>query len=301
MDELKAISTFVRAAELGSFNKAAQVQGTTPQAVSKTVRLLEQRLGVRLIHRTTRHSALTDDGQRLFDAVRSSLAELRAALERARRSAREQEGVVRVSARPAIGRRVLLPLVTTFREQFPGIEFDLLLEERDIEPVGSRVDVSLLAGEQPAAHVIARRLFPISKVICAAPGYLAARPVPHQPADLLAHRCIGHRLPGSPKMLPWVFVGPAGREEHAVPVVLCCSDPEAELQAVLSGIGIGRIDSITAADDLRSGRLVPLLMHWASDPVALHLCYAQRDDMPARVRLFIDYAMSTLRDPLRQD
>lgn len=127
---------------LYSFNKVALLQGTTPQAVSKTIRMLEQQLGVRLIHRTTRSSSLTEGGQRLFEAVRHSLVDLKAAVDRARKSAKDHEGVIRVSAPAAIGRRVLMPLVTTFRTLHPAIEFDLLLEERYVDQVASRVDVS---------------------------------------------------------------------------------------------------------------------------------------------------------------
>lgn len=294
MDELRAISVFVRAAELGSFNKVALAQGTTPQAVSKTVRLLEHHLGVRLIHRTTRRSSLTEDGQRLFDSVKSSLDELMAAVERARSSARDSEGVIRVSARTAIGRRILLPLVAAFRQQHPSIEFDLILEEREVDPVSDRIDVSLIAGEQPSTQVIARKLFPIQQVVCASPQYIDDHSIPMTPDDLALHRCIGYRQPGTGKVTPWAFDGNNERTRHTVPLVLCCSDPEAELQAVLTGIGIGRFDSITAAESIRNGQLVPLLTDWVSDDNAMFLCYAQRNDMPTRVRLFIDFAIARL-------
>jgi DNA-binding transcriptional LysR family regulator len=294
MDELRAISTFVRAAELGSFNKVAQVQGTTPQAVSKTIRHLEHHLGVRLIHRTTRRSSLTEEGQRLFESVRGSLSELVAAVDRAKRAAKDDEGVIRVSARSAIGRRVLMPLVVAFRQLHPAIEFDLHLEERDADPVGDRIDVSFVVGEQPTNQIIARRLFPVQQVVCASPRYLDAHSVPQFPAQLDAHRCIGYRHPATGKVSPWDFVANNERIRHSVPLVLCSSDPEAQLQAVLTGIGIGRVDSITAAESLRSGKLTPLLTEWESDEIALYLCYAQRADMPARVRLFVDFAVARL-------
>jgi DNA-binding transcriptional LysR family regulator len=295
MYELRAISTFVRAAELGSFNRVAEVLGTTPQSISKTIRQLEHNLGVRLIHRTTRRSSLTEEGQQLFESVKTSLAELTAAVERTKSAARDSEGVIRVSARSAIGRRVLMPLVMAFRQLYPAIEFDLHLEEEDADPVGNRIDVSFVAGEQPATQVIARRLFPVRRIVCASPRYLDALSAPQSPSQLDGHRCIGFRHAATGKVTPWEFVGENGRTRQAVPVVLCCSDPEAELQAVLSGVGIGRLDSITAAESLREGALVPLLTEWESDELALYLCYAQRQDMPARVRLFIDFAVAKLQ------
>ena len=132
VDELRAISTFIKAAELGSFNQAAQAQGTTAQAVSKSVRQLEQHLGVRLFHRTTRKSTLTEDGRRLLDSVRDSLFALTDAVRQVREAAREDEGLIRIGAGGAVGRKLLLPLAAEFQRHHPGIDLDLVLEEGDV-------------------------------------------------------------------------------------------------------------------------------------------------------------------------
>ena len=126
MDELRAISTFIRAAELGSFNRAAHAQGSTPQAVSKAIRQLEEHLGVRLFHRTTRKSALTDDGARLLESVRDSMEGARAAMSRVRCAAYEDEGLIRISAGGAVGRKVLMPVLAEFSTLYPAITFDLV-------------------------------------------------------------------------------------------------------------------------------------------------------------------------------
>jgi len=172
MDELRAVSTFVRAAELGSFHKAAQDQGMTPQAVSKSVRQLEQHLGVRLFHRTRRKSSLTEEGQRLFDSVRENLDGLVAALSRARSAVRDEEGVIRISAGGAVGRKVLVPLLAAFNRQCPAIEFDLLLEDGFTDAVSDRIDVGFRSGAPPTHQVVARRLFAIQQIVCAAPADL---------------------------------------------------------------------------------------------------------------------------------
>ena len=129
MDQLKAITTFVRAAEMGNFNRAALAQGTTPLAVSKTIMQFEQHLGVRLFHRTTRKSSLTEEGERLLQDVRANLDGLAAAVSRARSAVRENEGLVRISAGGSAGRKILLPLVVEFCQQHPLIQVDLLLED----------------------------------------------------------------------------------------------------------------------------------------------------------------------------
>ena len=295
MDELRAVSTFVRAAELGSFHKAAQSQGTSAQAVSKSVRQLEQHLGVRLFHRSTRKSSLTEEGQRLFDAVRENLDGLVAALNQARGAVREDEGVIRIAAGGAVGRKVLMPVLAAFAERHPAIEFDLLLEDRFTDAVGDRIDVGFRAGTQPTTQVVARRLFAIQQIVCAAPGYLAAHGVPARRGELAQHRCTGYRQPGTGRPYPWEFDVKGETVFQSVQVALCSSDPEAEMQAVIAGMGIGQIDSINAAAPIRDGRLVPLFTSQVSDRMGLYVYYAQRKDMPGRVRRFIDFAAEQLK------
>lgn len=295
VDELRALSTFVRAAELGSFNRAAQAQGTTAQAVSKSVRQLEQHLGVRLFHRTTRKSALTEDGQRLLASVQASMEGLASALQGIRDAAREDEGLIRISAGGAVGRKVLLPVVAAFRAAHPGITFDLVLEDGATDAVQERIDLGFKAGNAPTAQVVSRRLFAIQLITCATPAYLAANGTPGTIADLAGHAGIGYRQPGTARAVPWEFQVQGETVTQAMQPVVCCSDPEAEVHATLGGMGIGQIDSINATEFIRNGVLVPLLVRHTSDRMGLHLYYPQRRDMPLRVRRFIDFAVQRLR------
>jgi DNA-binding transcriptional LysR family regulator len=296
MDELRAISTFVRVAELGSFNKAAEAQATTPQAVSKTIRQLEQHLGVRLFHRTTRKSSLTEEGERLLQSAKPNLDGLVDALTRARSAVRNDEGLVRVSAAGAVGRKVLVPMLAQFQARHPAIQVELVLEERFTDLVSDRIDVGFRSGSAPDAQVIARRLFTIQQIACASPGYLDLHGVPQKLQDLLQHRCTAYRQPGTGRPMPWEFeVDGSTVFQHVTPV-LCSSEPETESLAVLAGIGLGQIDSINAAAALRDGRLVPVLPGHVSERMGLYLYYAQRADMPGRVRRFIDFSVAWLRD-----
>jgi DNA-binding transcriptional LysR family regulator len=295
MDELRAISTFIRATELGSFNKAALAQGTTPQAVSKNVRQLEQHLGVRLFHRTTRKSALTEEGQRLFDSVRVSMDGLTEALSAARSAAKEDEGLIRISAASSVARKVLLPLLAKFSQKYPAMQFDLVLEDRITDAVSERIDIGFRAGNAPTSQIIARRLFPIQLIVCASPDYLASHPTPVQPGDLLQHRCIGYRQPSTGRVFPWEFCVKGEVTFQQVRAAVTCSDPEAEMQAVISGMGIGQIDSINATAPIRAGQLVPLLTRAVSNRMGLHLYYGQRAGMPGRVRRLIDFVSAQLK------
>lgn len=299
MDEWRAITTFVRAAEAGSFQKAALAQGTTPQAISKSVRQLEERLGVRLFHRTTRQNSLTHEGERLYGDVRESLEGITAALGRARSAVRDEEGRIRIAAGGSAGRKVVMPLVAEFAALHPAIEFDLVFEDRATDMVSERIDVAFRAGNAPDAQVVARRLFAIQQIVCASPAYLAAHGAPRRLAQLQAHRCTGYRQPGTGRPVPWEFDVKGETVFQAMSPFLCCSDPEAEMQAVVAGLGIGQIDSINAAEPIRAGLLVPLLVTHVSERMGFYIYYAQRRNMPARVRRFIDFAVERLKDSQR--
>jgi DNA-binding transcriptional LysR family regulator len=294
LDELRAISTFIRAAELGSFNRAAHAQGSTPQAVSKAIRQLEAHLGVRLFHRTTRKNALTDEGARLLDSVRGSVDGIRHAVSRARSAAVEDEGPIRISAGGAVGRKVLMPVIAEFSALYPGVTFDLLLEDRSTDVVAERIDVGFKAGNAPVAQVVSRKLFSVQLLVCASPAYLAKHGAPATIADLRQHPSIGYRQPGTGQPMPWEFQVKGETSLVTISPLVCCSDPEAEMCAVLAGMGIGQIDSVNASGPLRDGSLVPLLVATASDRMGLYVYYARRDNMPRRVRRFIDFAIERL-------
>lgn len=296
MDELRAISTFVRVAELGSFNKVAAAQGVSQQAVSKTIRQLEQHLGIVLFQRTTRSSKLTDAGAHLLAAVQPNLESLVDAIDEARHAGQQDAGLVRVTAAGAVGRQLLVPLLASFEQRYPGITVDLILSDSVTDLAAGRIDIGLRVGGAPAGQVIARRLFAVQQLSCAAPAYLRAHGLPTTIDALGGHRCTGYRQSGMGRALPWEFVVDKQTLFRQMPLVFCSSDPEAGMLAVAAGMGIGQIDSITAAAALRDGSLVPLLLEHTSARTALYLYYARRSELPARVRHLVDFLVAELRD-----
>ena len=295
MDRLRVIETFVRAAELGSFQQAAVAQGITPQAVSKAVRQLEHELGVRLFHRTTRKSSLTEDGRRFLDAVKPALDGVMNAWSRTRRSAEDDEGLVRITAPGLVGRRVLVPLLIEFRRRFPKVQIDMQLDEHFTDIVAERIDVGLRCGSAPDAQLVVRTLFPIQVLTCAAPAYLAEHGRPQTIDDIARHACTGFRQANTGRLLPWEFMVDGELVQRDMPLAICTNDGDAELAAVLAGIAIGQIDSISAAPHLRAGSLVPVLPHTASERHAAYLYYPHRTEMPRRVRRFIDFLVEHLQ------
>jgi len=238
---------------------------------------------------------LTEDGQLLFDSVRASMEGFSGALNRVKNSAKGDQGLIRVSAGGAVGRKVLMPLVAEFTRLHPGVTFDLVLEDRSTDTVGERIDLGFKAGNAPTAQVVSRWLFPIQLIVCATPSYLQSHGIPQTIDDLANHRCIGYRQPGTGRPVPWEFQVQGEILYRSMDYVVCCSDPEAEMHAVLSGIGVGQIDSINATAEIHAKHLVPLLTHSTSDRMGLYLYYAQRTDMPGRVRRFIDFAAERLQ------
>lgn len=293
MNELKAISVFAQAAEARSFNQAAVDIGVSPQAVSKMIRQLEQQLGVRLFHRTTRQSSLTVEGRRFLESVKPGLDAVAGAMANVRASTETIEGPVRISAARS-ARKVLVPVLAEFDALYPKVSFDLLLDDGFTDSVAEKIDVGFRSGLAPTGQLIVRRLFPIQQMVCASPEYLGKHGAPASIADLQHHRCSGFRHRETGRLLPWELMVDGELRRFDIAASFFTNDPEAEVEAIVAGMGIGLLDSANAAADIRAGRLVPLLTKHRSDNLAFYLYYAQRTQMPRRVRVFVDFVMSRL-------
>jgi DNA-binding transcriptional LysR family regulator len=291
MDKARVITLFIGVVHAGSFSQAAVDAGLSAQAVSKAIRQLEEHLGVRLFHRTTRSLSLTDEGQRLFELANPGLRLLDEALDHVRSSREAMDGVIRITAPTSIGSIVLAPLLAQFQDIHPGTRFDLYLEDHFTDMIESKIDVGFRAGNPPERNLVARRLGKIALYICAAPSYLAKHGTPKTVADLQKHRCTGFRQPNTGRIVPWELRGEGGTIYQDVPCVASFNTAEAELEAVRAGVGIGQLTLYMAERDLAEGRLVHLLPQHVTSNAGIYMYYAQRSRMPMRVRHFIDFAM----------
>ena len=291
-NELRAIATFVKAAELGSLRQAAAAQAITPQAASQALAQLETHLGVRLFHRTTRRLGLTEEGSRFLAAAQPGLATLQRALHGARRGREEIAGPLRIVAARWLVQPVLWPLLDEFCRLHPDVEPDVQLDDRIGNWVEDRVDVGFRAGSPPDDGLVSRRLVPLQLVVCATPDYLARHGTPRSIDDLAKHRCTGFRHPGTGKVMDWEFRVGEEIVSRSIASTLCCNDIELEANAVLSGHAIGQLLGVTAAPLVRSGRLVPVLVEHLAEHLGLFLYYGSRVAQPARVRAFIDLAVA---------
>ncbi|HZZ10504.1 MAG TPA: LysR family transcriptional regulator [Paraburkholderia sp.] len=289
MNEIRAITTFVRAATLGSLRRAAVDQGISPQAASHAVMQLEKELGVRLFHRTTRKLSLTEEGERFFDSVQPALSILSTALDDARRAKGEVGGVLRVSAPRSLGMPVLWPHFEAFQKAYPNVQLEVQFDDLFTDLVTERSDVGFRAGPPPSGGSIARRLLPIQLIVCASRDYIERHGAPQTIEELTQHRCTGYRRVNTGKLAQWQFQIGDEIVYRDVPAVVCVNDTELETQAVLSGLGIGQLASFNATAHIRSGRLVPLLTGHISDYGAITIYYGHRTEQPLRVKTFIDF------------
>jgi len=295
MNEVRAISIFVRAAMLGNLRRAAIDQGISPQAASHAVMQLEKELGVRLFHRTTRKLSLTEEGQRLLQNVEPALAMLTSAIADARSAKEHIAGPLRISAPKALG-RALWPSVLEFAALYPDVALDVRFDDHFTDLVEERADVGLRGGSPPAGGAIARRLVPIQLIVCASPAYIERHGAPRTVEALSSHRCTGYRRANTGKQAPWEFMIGDEIVYREIAATLCANDIDAEADAVLAGLAIGQLGSFSAVGHIRAGRLVPLLTRHLTQRESIYIYYRHRTEQPLRVRTFIDFMIGKLAD-----
>lgn len=296
INELRSITTFVKTAELGSLRKAAAAQGITPQAASQALAQLEQHLGVRLFHRTTRSMALTEEGQRFLEAAQPALLGLQRAMQTAKITKDEIAGPLRIVGPHSMFVPVVGPVIEEYCKRYPDVEPDVLLDDRIGNWVEDRVDIGFRIGLSPHEGVIARRLFGLQLIICASPEYLQRCGAPDSLDALGTHKCCAYRATNKGRVLPWqVRIGDTLVEQPVAPA-FCTNDEDIELRTVLAGGAIGQLASVIAAPHIRSGRLIPLLTRHVVDHAGFFLYYGNRTAQPVRARAFIDLALERLTD-----
>ncbi len=272
----------------GSLSAAArELQVSTP-AVSKRLAQLEARLDAPLLHRTTRRITLTVEGEAWLQHARRILAEIEAAEGEVRGMRAEPKGLLRVNATLGFGRSHVAPLIASFVQRYPGVEAQLQLSVNPPPLAEDAFDVCVRFGEPPDARVIARRLAPNRRLLCAAPAYLARCGVPRQPHELAQHSIIGIRQ-GDEAYGVWRLRAGKRLETVKVRGPLSTNDGEIAVNWALAGHGIVLRAEWDVARYLRSGRLRQVLENWQPPPADIHAVYPERHQQSARVRAFVDH------------
>jgi DNA-binding transcriptional LysR family regulator len=295
MERPETMAVFVAVVDEGDFSAAARLLRMTPSAVSKIVGRLEERLGVRLLQRSTRRIALTSEGMAYVDAARRILADIREA-ELAIQPGAEPRGRMRVSLPSAFGHRLIVPLLPAFIERYPAIELELNFSDMVIDMIAEGMDVAIRVAQHSDSRLIVRRLAPNRRVICAAPGYLDRHGAPETPDDLRRHVCLGITAQGGLNV--WEFDGPNGPKSLRIRSPIEANSTEALRRLALAGVGIIRMSEILVGPDIREGRLTPLLTgfnHPEGAPITA--VYPSRRLLSPSVRVFVDYLAERFANP----
>jgi DNA-binding transcriptional LysR family regulator len=282
------LATFVAVVEGGTFSAAARVLDLPVSTISRQVSRLEERLGVRLLHRTTRRVTTTGPGQRFFERCRQIVADSRQAEEEVRQAHGVPAGLLRISAPPTNLRATEIErLIAAFMVRYPAIEVELVAESRFVDLVAEGFDVALRGGILRDSSLTARRLRRMRTGLVASPAYLKSRGRPRRVADLARHECIVQRAPGRPARWP---LSPRGA--LTVTGRLTTNDLAVAREAALAGLGIAYLPLVLVDDELERGTLEHLLASSVGrDSDGLHAVYPQGRLLPAKVRAFIDFAV----------
>ncbi len=289
MKNLQGLLAFVETATSGSLTAAAERLEITPAAVSKSLAKLEQQLGVRLLNRSTRRLALTNEGERFLAEARAALRLLDQAVAGVSQSASEPAGRVRISVGIGFGRRHVLPALPAITAQYPQLAIDVDLDNRPVDLVAEGFDIGIRGGVIEDSSLIARRVCKLPTALLASTAYLKQAGVPASPEALSSHRCAVVRLANG-LVAAWCFVRPGGRRlEITPPGALSSSDPETLIDLAQAGAGIVQAGLYHPLPQLRAGSL-KLLMPGLHDPgqreVVVH--YPHRQYLAPRVRVVVD-------------
>ncbi|PPQ35311.1 LysR family transcriptional regulator [Rhodopila globiformis] len=293
MDRIGEMTAFTKVVETGSFVGAARQLRLSPTMISKQVRELEERLGAKLLHRTTRQVSLTEVGSLFYERCSGLLAELNEVESAASQLQTTPRGVLRVSAPLAFGSLRIPAMLPAFAHQYPDVTIELTLVDRTVDLVEEGIDVAVVIGDIPNSSTMTRLLGMTRIVACASPAYLARKGTPQTPDDLANHNCLIHTVPVMPR--GWAFVAPDGRP-HVVKMAgnFLTNSVTALLTAAVAGQGVILTPSYLVAKAVKSGRLVTLLGGYTAPEIPIRLVYPPGRYPSAKVRAFIDFLVSRM-------
>jgi DNA-binding transcriptional LysR family regulator len=288
MDRTAEMIAFVRTVETGGFTAAARDMGLTPSALSKLVGRLEDRLGVRLLTRSTRRQQMTAEGEAFYNRARPILAAIDEAEAEVAEAGRHPRGLLRLHCGSAFGMHQLTPAIPRFLEAYPDVELELTINDQLPGIASDHFDLIVRIGALDDSSLIARRICNVQRVICAAPAYLERYGTPQTPDDLQQHNCLW--ITSLPALRRWPFDTDDGVRVVHISGNVVANNTETVLQLALAGVGITRLTDVVAGDALRRGDLLPILTDWHHvEPVPLHATYPSGRHVAPKVRAMIDF------------
>ncbi|MBR0714702.1 LysR family transcriptional regulator [Bradyrhizobium liaoningense] len=287
MDKLASLRAFVKVVDSGSFAEAGRQLRLSRSAISKYIADLEESLGVQLLNRTTRHASPTESGQHYYERALVILGEIEAADQAVTQSQSAPRGLLRVNAPMSFGTMRLGPVLADFMAKYPELQLQLVLSDDLLDPVQDGFDVTLRIAELESSSLIARKIMPIERLICASPDYIKRHGTPAHPQDLRTHVSLtyGFLLTGN----QWKLTGADGVHWIQPTWSLCVNNAEVLRDVAIKGRGLALLPTFIAEEALKRGELQPVLEKYAAPPLALYAVYPPTRHLSVKVRLFIDF------------
>lgn len=287
LESLSGFAVFIQVAETRSFVAAGRLLGVSASAVGKRVARLEERLGVRLFHRSTRSITLTSEGALFLDRSRRVLAEIEAAERELSLTTEAPRGRLRVSL-PLVS-SLVLPVLADFMKQYPEVELDLDFTDRKVDVIEEGFDAVVRTGDLSDSRLSARLLGAFRLLLAGSPDYFAQRGIPRKPSDLLNHSCLHYRFPNSGKLETWPLRRAPGEPEIALPVSMICNNIETRLCFAQRGLGIACLPDFAARDAIAGGRLITVLDDYVERTSEFRVLWPASRHWTPKLRVFIDF------------
>ena len=290
MNGFGAIPAFVAVVENGGFSAAARALGVSKSAVSKRINQLEEDLGVRLLYRTTRKLSLTEAGERYFEHAAEALSAASRAEDAVAELQGEPQGKLKISSPMSFGRLHVAPLIPKMLKRYPKLDIELVMDDRTMDLVAEGIDVAIRSssGGLPDSTMVARTLAPLRHAVFASPAYAENHELPRIPADLVEHNCILFSYSSDANV--WAFERDGETELVEVSGTYRVNNSEAILEAIVEGIGVGRLPTFVAGPHLKSGKLIDLFPAFRIPDHTFFAVFPQRQYLPAKVRVFLEFA-----------
>jgi DNA-binding transcriptional LysR family regulator len=297
MDRLAAINVFVQVAQTRSFADAGRILGVSASAVGKSVVRLEQQLGVRLFHRSTRSVTLTPEGMLFLERAKRIVEDFEQASVEVRQNAVSPRGLLRVSL-PMVG-AVFAPLVSAFQQRHPEVELDLELTNRPVDVINEGFDLVIRTGQLADTRLMTKHLVSFRMLVVAAPAYLREHGEPAEPRDLADHRLIRMRMPQTGRFQPWIFDAASDVVDGVRPIIVC-NDLATILSLSSAGHGIAYVPDFSAAADVANGALASLMKERVAGEEAFQALWPSGRLVTPKVRAFVDFAGMHLKAALQR-
>jgi DNA-binding transcriptional LysR family regulator len=296
MDQLKQIESFVAVSIKGSLTAAAAAEGLAPAVIGRRIDALEERLGVKLLVRTTRRISLTHEGSAFLEDAQRLLVDLANAEASVSAGGLQASGHLRITAPAGFGRRHVAPLVPRFVGQHPEVSLSLNLSDRLVDLVNEGFDCAIRVGDLPDSSLVSVRLADNRRLCVASPAYLQRRGRPTRPEDITRHDCLTLSSEAS-QTRGWAFMMDHQLSHVRPPTRLDCSDGQVLHAWCLEGLGLAWRSWWEVESDVRAGRLLSVLDEYAAPPNGIYAVFAQRKHLPLRLRLWIDFVKDAYGDP----